>query len=509
MNALTLWSVMQADIVPVGSHAAKEGSSPVGQFFINIETLAASNREQAVILCSMLFTLVIWVIAALSLIAALVMYLVFLWHYIPQSDGRLSIYCRRKIDRRLEKIVEVKVKAALEESEKKRRKEEAKAAKKSDLPPNLARQPTLPQLTTPPLADDKLPEFTLARQDTQATLPVYYSRPPTRNENPALQRAPTLANVDPQGPRPRPGMPSRSGTQASGYSNTSYSSNAPLLGNATEMGYSDPHAQRSASPMPSFDRQVSNESYASRPPLDRTMTQIPQVLQRHYPPMSRPGTAQPGLGPRLPIRSNTAFSFEQGRVPLVPSISPAPSNGGYQQPYGPPRRQNTQESFTRPPNGPSRQGTQSSIDQVMPTPQRQLTQSSFHRPFSPPVRTGTALSVANCRTPAPEVQSYEMMEQPVVTASASGYVAFKPSLRSGPSPPLQAAMPPRRHFTSPMEARPPPNDYFGRSVPQRSATAPPEQGAYDDLLDDYGDDGAPQMPARSATFHDMRYQGWS
>src|SRR5437762_3483655 len=100
---------MQLNLIPQGKNAAPEGASPVRQFFINIEVLAEKDKRQAVILFAMLFTVVIWVFAMLSLAISVVLYLLFLWHHIPSSDGSLTAYCRRKINTRLARIVTVKV----------------------------------------------------------------------------------------------------------------------------------------------------------------------------------------------------------------------------------------------------------------------------------------------------------------------------------------------------------------------------------------------------------------
>ena len=223
----------------------------------------------------MLFTLVIWVFSALSLIAAVILYLSFLWHYIPKQDGRLSIYCKRKIDRRLSKMIGAKVKQALMDQEKTRERREAKASKlNGNLPgrPAPPRQPTLPQIagTTPRLGDGKLPELKLVRQDSEATLPAYSSQPPSiRSGGPAPYRQPTLARQptlpDVQAPSVRPGILPRSGT---GASNISQSSNAPLLSNATGMGYTEDPSDYPAHPRPVLDRQTSS-SYGRRPAPDR------------------------------------------------------------------------------------------------------------------------------------------------------------------------------------------------------------------------------------------------
>ncbi|EMC99708.1 hypothetical protein BAUCODRAFT_64269, partial [Baudoinia panamericana UAMH 10762] len=268
VNAMTLYAVMNADLVVRGTPTNHHSS--IEQFFLNLEALADKNHEQAVILFSMLFTLVIWVFSALSLIIAAIMYLVFLWHYIPQRDGRLSVYCRRKIDRRLEKIVEHKIRAAIEEEERKKAKAEMKAElkrqKTGEVPPlkepsikqKLHRAPTLPQIGESPelKQQNELSSFPLVRQDTNATvatLPRYESRPPTRDGS--QHSLPAMPNTV-----HRPSMPSRNGTQGSAFSNTSYESNAPLLANAGYAGEGGRSSPAPSMPPPAFSRQASEAS---------------------------------------------------------------------------------------------------------------------------------------------------------------------------------------------------------------------------------------------------------
>ncbi|KAK3068518.1 hypothetical protein LTS18_000632, partial [Coniosporium uncinatum] len=105
LNGLTLWTVLKSDIVPEGAHAAAQGNSPIVQFFKNIGILADSDYKQAVIISSMLFTFVVYVFSALLLISACLMYMFFLWHFIPNEDGRLSVYCHRKVDERVTRII--------------------------------------------------------------------------------------------------------------------------------------------------------------------------------------------------------------------------------------------------------------------------------------------------------------------------------------------------------------------------------------------------------------------
>ncbi|KAK4958264.1 Potassium transporter [Elasticomyces elasticus] len=533
VNGMTLYSVMKADLIP--SHGQH---SNIGQFFLNVEELAGKQKEQAVILFSMLFTLVIWVFSALSLILATIFYLTFLWHYIPQRDGRLSIYCRRKIDRRLEKIVEHRVKEAIQEEEQKKQKAEKKAELKrmktgevlAPKQPALIRQPTLPQMgATPEMAkEDKLPNFPLVRQDTSntvATLPLYESRPPTRT---GVQRQPTLPTIGDE----RPEMPSRMGTD---WSTASYESDAPLLSNA---GYPGQGGRASPAPLPPAytSRQNSNASFA-RPMPARTMTQGSQATQRSYAPVSRMDTMHsqqrasspmPGNGPvnsrpqpgqRFPVRSNTGFSFDTEQQSVVSPISPQDSYG---RPMGPPSRQPTQESF--------RTATMNRQDSQASTFNRPVygSQHSQQRSFSRPMLALQQASMASTMPISPPIEdsrniatgdSYEMTRQAPYTATPAEptYVAFNPSAYSNastPAPQTSGAFlqpgPPRRNIT--VTGQPgSSNNYFGAvdNVPQRSATAPIDQRhttGYGDIISDYGDSARnsispPIMGARHKRTH--------
>ncbi|KAB8293762.1 hypothetical protein EYC80_009247 [Monilinia laxa] len=220
INALTLYSVFQAKLDPTES-------SDVGDalltFFKNVGILAEQQHQQAVILSGMIFTLVVWIFSALSLILAILFYLLFLWHYIPNQDGGLTGFCERKINGRLTKIVSAKVNKAIEEEERKRARADQKAAKKGEKVGG--RQATIPKLFDPN-DGDKLPDMPmLNRADTMATLPQYTSRPGTPSGNIPQTATFELAKLD----QKRPAL-GRFGT------GTSYSSNAPLVDNAGEMG---------------------------------------------------------------------------------------------------------------------------------------------------------------------------------------------------------------------------------------------------------------------------------
>ncbi|KAK3073638.1 Potassium transporter [Teratosphaeriaceae sp. CCFEE 6253] len=546
VNAMTLYAVMKADLIP--SHGQH---SNVAQFFLNLEALAEKQKEQAVILFSMLFTLVIWVFSALCLILAAVFYITFLWHYIPQRDGRLSVYCRRKIDRRLEKIVEHKVKAAIQDEEWKKQKAEKKAELKrmktgDTLPPKqptLVRQPTLPQLGDSPemVKADKLPDFPLARQDTSntvATLPRYESSLSTRN---GLQRQPTLPDVS----GGRPAITSRMGTQSSNWSNPNYEPDAPLLANAGHTGHGGRGSPAPGMPPPAYMSRQNSEATFGRPPPSRTMTQGSQSTQRPYSPMSRMDTAgsqqrpfspmtsngsvqsRGPPGQRFPVRSNTGFSFDTEPRSAISPISP---QDAYGRPMDGLNRQNTQETFrTAPMHRQDSQASSFNVPLGRPTYGSQHSQQrSFSRPLPPNQRNPSSTDEAyRPSMPANEGRqaiatgdSYEMTQQaPIRTEHAiTGYVAFSPAMQASsrtPSPQEQSAYlhpnAPRRNITVAGHAGAA-NNHFGavRDVPQRSATAPLDPRhttGYGDIISDYGDSARNSIspPVPSARYPSSLY----
>ncbi|KAH8590558.1 hypothetical protein B0O99DRAFT_301330 [Bisporella sp. PMI_857] len=334
VNAFTLYSVFQANLEPT---EAKDFGDAFSTFFDNIRILAEKSNQQAVILSGMLFTLVIWIFAVLSLILAVIFYVVFLWHYIPNKDGGLSGYCERKINQRLSRIVSVKVNKALEEEERKRLKMDSKSAKKGETP--IGRQATLPQLFDAK-DGDKLPEMPmLSRNDTTTTLPLYSSRPGTPSSAvPAFE----LSKLDQQRP-----FPARLATSGSTVSNSSYASNAPLMGNSADMGYA-----RSGSPAPSLRSLNTNVPPAgpqrtmtgstvntnfSRPPLgpprmptamgDRGYTQSPVSYDSGSPSTHIRDGSTDSYGRPMPraigeLRSNTP----SGPAPSMGRRTPAPYN---------------------------------------------------------------------------------------------------------------------------------------------------------------------------------------
>lgn len=523
INAMTLYSVMQASLIPTGDHAASKGQSPIAQFFSNLSTLADSNKTQAAVLFGMLFTLIVWVISFVSLAFACMFYVMFLWHHIPSQDGGLYSYCKRKVDSRLKKIVELKVNRALgQESVPTEAKDNMKPA---DRPFELKRQPTLPVLGGA-TGDDKLLEMPmLSRQTSEASLPPYISRPPTRNDGSVLglQRAPTLPDVSFDPPRRIP--PSRSNTQVSTASDASFTTNTPLISSAGSMGYGPPG--RSYSPAP-LSRMGSDRNMASeRPFINRSGTNNSQASFRpEQSPWGPPHPAQ-DRRPSPPSRQNTGYSEQQSQIG-----APTRQNTGISdyQTYGqstPLSRQDIGMNDSQPyERGPIRYNTGFSDNQSFgrstpgPPPTRQNTSMSNYQtqgratPMQvSPVDSYGRSSPAPRRGPLEAIQQYEMQSQlpatqPRPAPNGSAYTAYDPNVPSGapsqptPSIPQQpqrefTPSPTHRNFSAPLHSV--------RQPPQRSGTAPlPQTATYDDsIYDTYGGDmedfPRPVVPIRSAT----------
>lgn len=214
INALTLYSVLKPQY---DSDQSNIGMS-ILTFIKNLSILANKNDHQVIILSAMAFTLVIWGFGALRLLFAFLAYLLFLWHYIPKSDGGLSRYCERKINTRLAQIVSVKVNKAIEEEERERQNAGAKAIARGDVTP--IREATLPKIFDPVSREPIL--------DRPQTPNIYASWSPSPNavfshkiEKPSNQATVTLSN--------------------------DYGANIPLLQNPADIGFS-----RSVSPAPSL-----------------------------------------------------------------------------------------------------------------------------------------------------------------------------------------------------------------------------------------------------------------
>ncbi|KAH0843908.1 hypothetical protein AYO21_08298 [Fonsecaea monophora] len=477
VNAITLYSVLRLKLVPEGEHAPSDGHSPVVQFFVNVGILADSNHLQAVILFGMLWTLVIWVISVIGLIISVILYLVFLWHHIPTEDGGLTGYCRNKINRRMERVVKIKVDKALKKENALRARAEARAAREGT---DIKKQPTLPNILG---ADsDSLPP--LSRQTTMTTLPEYSSRPATsRGSDDAVPTLPDIA--------PRPPMPTRTVTHGSAASWSSYTSNAPLMSSAADMGFAADRVQTPASD--------TNSPWYGRPAPNRSISNLSQPPQRSISPaLPRPGTAQsdrngpgayqmdslprPGTSmsnngrPRYPLENSSALPYPDDRSSTPSSKPPSWS--------GPTFDHQIDASGRRTPGGaigpsfpviPEERGRQSPL----PGPQFRS-----HTPNQGPPETFFAPNGGGpIRTVTPTGGPTLPRLQP---SSSAGYIPYSaersmtPMSSIPPSATIRSVTEPTRTYT-PFTSQPGfPSGARERPIPQRQGS----QGV-DDILDHY------------------------
>ncbi|KFY87821.1 hypothetical protein V500_06739 [Pseudogymnoascus sp. VKM F-4518 (FW-2643)] len=357
INALTLRSVYIAVLDPKD----KDAASSILQFFKNFGILADQDKKQAVVLSGMVFTLVVWIFAALSLLLAMLFYLLFLWHYIPNGDGGLSGYCERKINGRLHKIVSVKINKAIEEEERKRVKANQKAFKNGEKP-ILNRQATLPTLFD--TKDDKLPTTPmLGRNDTTTTLPMYSSRPGTPSSQQPTLPGLELSNMDQKRP-----VPSRLNTATSAGS---YGASSGLVANAADMGYS-----RSGSPAPPMPGQEGSNGMPFPAP-QRSMTGMTNSSQ---------GSNWQQQQQRMPQQLRSGPPTRQGTGDAYGNGNDAYGNGNGNGGFGPPARQMTNDSYNS-----------------YNPPQRNMT--PFDRVGSPMDRNNTPLDRSMGNTPLDRIGS--------------------------------------------------------------------------------------------------------
>lgn len=402
INAFTLYSVYDASLKMQGDNF----ESSIMDFFDKFKkmTEGPGGTQQTVILSGMVFTLVIWIFSFLSLLLAGIFFVSFLWYYIPRADGGLTGFCERKVNKRLKQIVSQKINKAMAEDERKRKKAEIKASKKTGEERPQTMLPTLPNV-----GGDKLPEMPMiSRQDTMTTLPAYTSRPGTPG------------GYDPELKRP---APTRTGTMASSKSQYS-TSQVSLLGAAAAPGTNS----RSESPQPPLPplnlgdfpppqrttTVSSNRSYGQSPQLQRmpsngttlnsgytaspatysseTMTSLPAPVRspvnnnangynsynNYGGPRPNHGDSRPYPGPgmgRPPYDDysngrgspapSTANSYHNGPLspqgmgpngyPIRSATNPMPPRGpprGPPQPFAPPQR-----TMTAPPDRPYHQAT--------------------------------------------------------------------------------------------------------------------------------------------------------
>ncbi|KAJ3553966.1 hypothetical protein NPX13_g10745 [Xylaria arbuscula] len=372
VNALTLYGVYTLNLTPTD---ASSFESTLGGFFDNIRALAAENTQQAVILSGMLFTLVIWVFSFLFLLLGILFYVFFLWHYIPRQDGGLHGYCERKVNKRLKGIVTKKINKALAKEDLKRTQAQGKGSKTSGDQSILDREASLPSFMDVEKGD-ALPEMPmLSRNDTVATLPMYSSRPGTPGSI-------ELGSLDKKRP-----LPTRQPTNATSVSSISYSSRAPLISSAADMGFN-----RSASPAPTIPNVEMNnyqgpsplgtpgsvQSFNREPSLNglRSPDMFPSRPERVRSPVSGPGgmngpsysvhernlPGRPPYNEGRPIAGSSAYSSRGPRSSPAPSgyQSPGPNGPGYPPVRSatgiPPRQQRFQPQRNMTAPQPMRQG---------------------------------------------------------------------------------------------------------------------------------------------------------
>jgi len=445
LNALTLYSVYTLKLNP--DHASDVGSF-LSTFFKNISLLAKDSNQQAVVLSGMVFTLVIWIFGALSLFLALLFWLFFLWHYIPNADGSLGRYCERKVDKRLSRIVSVKVNKAIAKEEERRLRADAKAVKKGEKP-TVGRQATLPVLFDNK-SQDKLPQMPmLNRNDTMTTLPLYSSRPGTPNGQPPMP-ALELDQLDQKRP-----FPNRTVT------GSSTTSNAPLLGNASDMGYG-----RAASPAPSLPS-VDGNGYPSGPL--RSMTGNTNVAPFRGPPGGPPRMAS-AMADRAYTQS--PMSYTDGRGTPVSQTST--------NTFGQPMPRAVGDLRSNTPAGPApSMGRRTPFDpyaanggRSSPAPSQDPRQRT---PFDP--YAGGRSSPA----PAPASEYGRSSPAPPQTPTTGGYQAYNPNMRSASAAPTSnpGPQPPYRNMTDPSGPSPrgpPQGDYFSNGPPRPGTGQSQRQG---------------------------------
>lgn len=367
INAMTLYAVMQAQLLPVGDHASQEHSN-FEQFFLNIGVLIdTGNKQETVIYFTMLFSLVIWVFAALGLLISVLLYMFFLWHYIPRKDGSLTQYCRRKVETRLERIVGKKVQKAIERENQLRKEEERRAMKKGDFGATRT-VPTLPRLDGD---DDDSSIYRLERSDTMntvTTLPQYSSNPPSRTNTMktyhTIGMKPSLPTLS-----ERPSMPTLTDTQLVDFPRRSYSSNAALVKEASGMDRSWP------APPPPMPGPPQQGDYFGEP-----------VAQPWGPLPGGPfssmtqgrASSRPPRGPPLDTNYNYSYKIGMNDYPTAPQLISPPFPNAQ---TAPPRQAYDEfspfNSRAPPPLGPSYE---------LGAPVQRSFTPSEQRSFTPPVQ---------------------------------------------------------------------------------------------------------------------------
>ncbi|KAF4119440.1 hypothetical protein GMORB2_4754 [Geosmithia morbida] len=327
INAFTFKSLYESRLAV--NESSVEGS--LSTFFEKIGALAKEDYQQSLVLGSMAFTLIVWIFSLLFLLAAVLCYITFLWHWIPRADGGLTGYCERKINEALKRIVTEKVNVALAKGEQKQIKAGIKAARKNGLDaPDFQRQATLPTLPNiapgpPPSAvmarpdekGDSLPEMPmLGRTNTGLTLPAYTSRPTSPG---GIEMGSLNGSV-------RKPPPSRTGTMASAASARAYDADTSLLSSAAEMGTGRPPSPVPSLPVIAAAAAADYGRGPGTPASQRSSGNGPAVMG-HRSNMSNGSSSRGGYG----------YGYGADGGPMDPSrvASPAPSANIMYQPRPP------------------------------------------------------------------------------------------------------------------------------------------------------------------------------
>lgn len=314
INALTLYSVMEADIIP---HGVKKGEelSAFFKFFENFAAFGKQDRVVAVVLGSMLFTLIIWVFAMLQLLIAGLLYIIYLCHVIGSESG-LYGYCKVRVDEKLGKIVATNHKKELERQQKTDTPKPGGLRKgPGSTKPTLARQPTLPIS----LLDGNVgPNVSIVSRPTDTN----GNRVPTL-PNVALPERPvrTAVSMDSQSRmgstrsnQPLPHPPSRSATTST------TDSRITLLNDQAGMGYggrgAESHHSSTAGSIYTQRSGFDGYEYPESPlstivPTTGVPTSAPSRQQIRPP----PPTTQPGNGYYRGLRNGVGYQQYSRQVP--------------------------------------------------------------------------------------------------------------------------------------------------------------------------------------------------
>lgn len=293
INALTLATIVKADLVPKGQLEPLSGFS---KFFENIQLLYAQNKVQVFTLGSMTFTTILWLFSMLQLLLACFLFILFLWRLI--GDDSLRKYCKDRIDRRVSEIVNDNHKQGLQKDMKKG---------------GIHRVPTIPVPAAVALEKPSYekPTYTVSAAQRLPTIPRLPDIERGRTPMP-LSRAPTSSTVASSA---RPSV----GRSQTIKSNDSYGSNSGLVPGQAAMGYDGQGRTREYAE--GMQRQQQQQQWGPPP--------VPYVQGsnggdgRRTPAQSSSGrsdgvrTPAPIEGPSYPMQNLQSLPSQNGRPPFA------------------------------------------------------------------------------------------------------------------------------------------------------------------------------------------------